>query len=311
MVISYPPVHAIFGVSPHGILAAGGGLAGGVLLMREVRRRGTDPATLERALLWAVPAGIVGARADYVISHPHEFSSLGQMLALWQGGLALFGGLIAGLGVGTIIAYRAGIHVMRLLDAAAPSIALAIAIGRIGDLLLLDHLGKPTASTWALAYRIRLGSQLAPGFGPSPAIRPPGGASCADVGRFYVGCSYHLTAGYDLVGSLLLFALLLLLRRRGGYRAGVMFSVWTLWYGGQRLALDFARGVDERPLAGLTGTQLLAVAVLAFAIASLSMIGLRRRGLGEQPGDLSSRLAPLQRKSPSRQNAPESPTIRP
>jgi phosphatidylglycerol:prolipoprotein diacylglycerol transferase len=295
VVISYPPVHAIFGVSPHGILAAAGGLAGAVLLMREVRRRGADTAPLERALLWAVPAGIVGARADYVISHPHEFSSLGQVLALWHGGLALFGGLIAGLSVGVIVAHRAGIYAIRLLDAAAPSIALAIAVGRIGDLLLLDHLGKPAASAWALAYRVQLGSQLAPGFGPSPAIAPPSGASCADVGKFYAGCSYHLSAGYDLLGSVLLLALLLLLRRRGGYHAGVMFSVWALWYGTQRLALDFTRGVDERPLAGLTGTQLLAIGVLTLAIGSLSMIGLRHRGWGEQPGEPCPRAAPLQR----------------
>jgi hypothetical protein len=141
--------------------------------MREVRRRGADTAPLERALLWAVPAGIVGARADYVISHPHEFSSLGQVLALWHGGLALFGGLIAGLSVGVIVAHRAGIYAIRLLDAAAPSIALAIAVGRIGDLLLLDHLGKPAASAWALAYRVQLGSQLAPGSGRArPSLHP-------------------------------------------------------------------------------------------------------------------------------------------
>lgn len=295
MVISYPPVHAVFGVSPHGILAAAGIFVGAVLLMREVRRRGTDTAPLERALFWAVPAGVVGARADYVISHPHEFSSLGQMLALWQGGLALFGGLLAGLSVGVIVAYHAGIHAMRLLDAAAPSIALAIAVGRLGDLLLLDHLGKPTASAWALAYRVQRGSLLAPGFGPSPAIPPPTGASCADPGQFYAGCSYHLTAGYDLLGSLLLLALLLVLRRRGGYHAGVMFSVFALWYGTQRLALDFTRGIDERPLAGLTGTQLLAVGVLTLASASLSMIGFRRRGWGERRGESSSRVASLYR----------------
>jgi prolipoprotein diacylglyceryltransferase len=186
---------------------------------------------------------------------------------------------------------------MRLLDAAAPSIALAIVIGRIGDLLLLDHLGKPTESAWALAYRVQRGSQLAPGFGPSPAVPPPGGRSCADVGQFYAGCAYHLSAGYDLLGSLLLLAFLLLLRRRGGYHAGVMFSVWALWYGSQRLALDFTRGVDERPLVGLTGTQLLAIGVLTLAAGSLATIGLRRRGWGEQPGEASSRVAPLRRVS--------------
>ena len=51
-----------------------------------------------------------------------------------------------------------------------------MAVGRVGDLLLLDHLGKPVHSGWALAFRIRAGSQLAPGYEPRPAIAPVGEA---------------------------------------------------------------------------------------------------------------------------------------
>lgn len=294
MVITYPPLHALFGVSPHGILSAVGVAVGALLLFREVRSRGADAAPLERALTWAIPAGVVGARLDYVISHPHEFGSVAQVLAVWQGGLALFGGLIGGLGVGLAVAHRRGIQIFRLLDACAPSLAIAIAIGRIGDILLLDHLGRSTSSALALAYRIPVGAQLAPGFGPSPAIRPPTGASCADLGRFYAGCTYHLSAGYDLIGSLLVFFLLIALRRQS-LRAGVAFSVWATWYGTQRLALDFTRGIDERPIVGLTGTQLLALAAISFALTSLIVIVARRRGWGEQPDDPPSRQAPLTR----------------
>lgn len=295
MVITYPPVHAVFGVSPHGILAAVGIAVGAALVFREVRRRGLDAAPIQSALTWAIPAGVVGARLDYVISHPHEFGSVAQVVAVWQGGLALFGGLIGGLGVGMAVAHRRGFQIFRLLDVCAPSLAIAIAIGRIGDLLLLDHLGRPTSSAFALAYRVPVRAQLAPGFGPSPAVRPPAGASCADLGRFYAGCAYHLSAGYDLIGSLLVFVLLVALRRRQSLRAGVAFSVWAVWYGGQRLALDFTRGIDERPIAGLTGTQLLALAVIAFGLMSLVVVAVRGRGWGERPDDLPSRLAPLTR----------------
>lgn len=295
MVITYPPLHAVFGVSPHGILAAAGIAVGALLLFREVRARGIDAAPVERALTWAIPAGVVGARLDYVISHPHEFSSAGQVLAVWQGGLALFGGLIVGLGVGLLVAHRRGIQVFRLLDACAPSLAIAIAIGRVGDILLLDHLGRPTSSGFALAYRVPAGALLAPGFGPSPAVAPPAGASCSDVGRFYAGCTYHWSAGYDLIGSLLIFLLLLVLRRRGLSRAGGAFSVWAVLYGGQRFAFDFTRGVDERPIAGLTGTQLLAVAVIALGVTSLLVIAGRGRGWGEQADDPPSRRASLSR----------------
>lgn len=305
MIITYPPVHAMLGMSPHGILAAAGIAIGAVLLFRETRRRGLDPAALERALVWAVPAGVAGARLDYVISHPHEFNSLAEMIALWRGGLALFGGLIAGLSIGLVVAHRRGIHLFRLLDACAPCIAIAIAIGRVGDILLLDHLGKPASSSWALRYRVPVGVQLAPGFGPSPTIRPPADASCADLGRFYAGCTYHLSAGYDLIGSVLLFVLLLVLRRRARLRAGAAFSIWALWYGAQRLALDYTRGIDERPIAGLTGTQLLAVAVTVAAASSLVIITVRRRGWGERSSDVPSRHASLTREPACQQSDAE------
>lgn len=295
MTISYRPVPSVLGLSPHGLLTALGAAVGALLLLREVRRRDLDPAVVERALTWALPAGIVGARADYVISHPGQFHSLGQILAVWNGGVALFGGLIVGLAVGLAVAHRAGAHLPRLLDAAAPGLALAIAVGRIGDLLLTDHLGAPTSSPLALAYRVQAGYDLAPGFGPSPAVSPPPGAGCGEVGRFYAGCTYHLTPAYDLLGALVLFGVLMALRRWVGYRAGTAISLWALWYGAQRLTLDFTRGIDERPALGLTGTQLLAIGVVAAGMVSLAVILIRRRGWGEGGDDAPSRVAPLHR----------------
>lgn len=293
--ITYPPVPSVLGLSPHGILIVVGVAAAAVLLRREVRRRGLDPALVERVLTWALPAGIVGARADYVISHPRQFHSLGEMLAVWNGGLALFGGFIAGLAVGMIVAHRAGAHLPRLLDAAAPGLALAVAIGRIGDLLLTDHLGTPTTSRFALGYRVQTGYDLAPGFEPSPAVPPPPGVGCTEVGRFYAGCTYHLTPAYDLLGALVLFGVLMALRHWVGYRAGTAISLWALWYGAQRLALDFTRGIDERPVLGLTGTQLLAIGAIAAGAGSLAVILARRRGWGEDTQAGPSRQAPLLR----------------
>jgi len=66
--------------------------------------------------------------------------------------------------------------------------------------------------------------------------------------------------------------------------------MWAAWYGAERLGLDFTRGVDERAIAGLaTGTQLLAVGVLAFGVASLARIAIRRRGWAELAGNPPSR----------------------
>lgn len=275
MIITYRPVPTVLGISPHGILAMLGIGIGAWLLVRRMRRRGLPTAGLEAAVEIGVLAGVVGARADYVLSHPGQFHSVVQVVAVWQGGLALFGGLIAGVGAAVLVLRRRGTPILATLDVAAPSFALAIAIGRIGDLLLTDHLGRPVDGGLALGYLVESGYRLAPGFGPSPAVPPGPGQSCTDVGRFYAGCAYHLSAGYDLLGAAVLaLALLLLSRRRPPL--GVPVAVFGAWYGTQRLLLDFTRGVDER-VGGLTGTQWLSIGVLGAAAAALLGIGRRMR----------------------------------
>lgn len=297
MNVTYRPVSSVLGISPHGILAMVGIVVGAWLLFRQLRRWGLPTGSIQPAFEVGVPAGIVGARADYVLSHPGQFHSIGQVLAVWQGGLALFGGLIAGVGAAVLVLHRRGAPVLAILDATAPSLALAITIGRIGDLLLTDHLGRPVIGRFALGYLVKPGYHLAPGFGPSPAVPPGPGESCAAAGRFYAGCAYHLSAGYDLIGAAVLAALLLLLSRRR-LPAGLPIAVFGAWYGTQRLLLDFTRGIDERA-AGLTGTQWLAIGVIAAAAAAL--LGIARRARAGRP-----RCRRCSARSPSPVRAPGS-----
>lgn len=275
MTLTYRPLPTVLGVSPHGVLAALGIAVGAWLLLRRLRLRGLPTTGVEAAVEVGVLGGIVGARTDYVLSHPGQFSSVGQVLAVWQGGLALFGGLIAGVGAALFMLHRRKAPALAILDVAVPSFAVAIAIGRIGDLLLTDHLGRPTTSPFALRYLVQAGYHLAPGFGPSPAVAPGAGESCADVGRFYAGCTYHLSAAYDMLGAVLLAGLLLWLARRR-LRDGLLAAVFGVWYGMQRLLLDFTRGVDERAV-GLTGTQWLAIGLLVASVTALVIIGRRSR----------------------------------
>ena len=298
--VTYPPLPRILGISPHGVLAAAGIAVAAVLLNREVQRRAPQlHAATDSALVWGIVAGILGARLDYVISHTGDFHSIGTVVAVWDGGLALFGGLIAGSATAGVVLWRRGAHVPRLFDVAVPFIALAIAIGRVGDLMILDHLGKPTTSQFALAYRVQRGYHLAPGYGTTSATAPGTGQSCHQVGSYYAGCSYHLTAAYDLVGALTLAVVLYAASRRVAWRSGTATCLFGLWYGTQRLVVDQTRGIDERGLLGLSGTQLLAVGWIAAAIVSLSVILVRRRGLADSADSLPSATASLVR-APSR-----------
>jgi len=282
--ISYPPLPRLLGVSPHGVFAALGIGAGLWLLIRRLRAQMLPVDPVYKAVIWGVMAAFVGARADYVISHPGAFTSPVDLVALWRGGLALFGGLIAGTLVAAVVLKRNHAPVIASLDAAAPAFPLAIAVGRIGDLLLTDHLGKPLGDGPGLGYRIIAGTQLAPGFGPSPAVLPTAGHSCADLGVFYASCSYHLSAGYDLIGAAVLTLVLLFLSPRVRL-PGALIATFGLLYGTQRLLLDFTRGIDERPAFGLTGTQLLSVAFVGSSLTAIIWILLSGTTMrSRQPG---------------------------
>ncbi|GAA2027153.1 hypothetical protein GCM10009740_16060 [Terrabacter terrae] len=274
---SYPTVPTVLGISPHGLLSVAGIVVGWVLLRRTLLARGLDIGAAEAAVGWGVVAGLAGARIDYVISHPSQFGSLWQMLEVWRGGMALFGGLLGGMLAALIVLRRRGVRVVPVIDAAAAPLAVGIAVGRVGDLMLGDHLGRPLTGSWGIGYVVQPGSILAPGFSPSPARAPGLGESCTDLGAFYVGCAYHLTPAYDLMAAAVIALLLVAAARWTRVVPGVAIGLFALLYAGQRLALDAARGIDERPFAGLTGTQLIAVIVVAVAAVSIATAVARQR----------------------------------
>lgn len=280
--VSFPTVPSILGVSPHGVAAAVGIVIGLWLLVRAVVRQGLSREAVESAALWAIPAGIAGARLDYVVSHPGRFRSILDALELWQGGLALFGGLIAGVTTAAVVLRRHPAPVTLIFDAAAVPFAVAIGIGRIGDVLLGDHLGRPLGTGQGLGFRLQTGSDLAPGFGPSPAVPPGPGEGCADVGSYYAGCAYHMSAAYDLLAAFAIGAVLLIASRHARRYPGLQIGGFAYLYAGQRLALDSVRGIDERVAFGLSGTQLLAVAIVASSIVWFAlMVRAQRRCPGQ------------------------------
>ena len=291
LAFSYAPVQEIFGLDflkPHGIGSAAGFLLGATLLLRELRRRGFDTKIAERALTWGAIGAVLGARLDYVISQPQTFvDDPVEIVKVWNGGLAMFGGFIGGVLAALPTLRQARVHLPRFLDAAAPGFALGVVIGRIGDLVIADHLGKPTPGWYG--FTVKEGYLLAPGFGEDPAFAGP-----CDQG-FHAGCTYHQPALYDLVGALVLLLVLLWVRRRGRARAGVPILLWGAWYGAQRFVLDFTRSsVDEHiPVIDLTGTQLLGLLLSLTCLATLVVIRRRGRGLGEEPGDPPSREGAL------------------
>jgi prolipoprotein diacylglyceryltransferase len=167
------------------------------------------------------------------------------------------------------------------MDLAAPGLALGIVIGRIGDLAIGDHLGKPTSSP--LGWRC-LGD-VTGATAPTNADVYLGALEAGDPPS--LGCYdlvLHQTALYDFASTLVLLGVLLWVGRKIR-NPGYMILLFTVWYGAMRVITDFLR-VDRRYV-GLTGSQLMSLAV---GLACLWFL-LRFRGAppglaGASPPDL-------------------------
>ena len=255
--ISYEPLVRIhigpLSVSPHGIFTALGFFVGAWLLLRDTRRRGIADDDIYAILTRAAIGAIIGARVVFVLNNWSSFDGPAEWIRIWEGGISLLGGIAGALVASAPVVRQKGLRFFPLMDLAAPWLPLGIAIGRIGDIVIADHLGATTS----LPFGFRC-----------PDI--------VDVGRTVgsrcpAGEVVHLTASYDLVIATVVALVLIGLRRRP-LRLGERTLLLGILYGAGRLAFDFLRE-DTRRL-GLTGSQWTALLVIVMASALVA----RRRG---------------------------------
>ena len=245
-------------VSPHGLGIAVGYFVAGMLVARRAERiYGISRVHIWNALTWAVVGVVVGARLFYVIGHIGDYipeDPIG-IFRIWEGGLMFYGGVFGGILAAVPYLRKNGIRFWPTMDAAAPGFPLGLIFGRIGDLVIGDHLGGPTTLPWG--FRYEGGGQL-PG---CPA--PPGyGISCPAFGGVV-----HQTALYDLANATMLFAVVMLIGRRRPRFDGFLILFTAAAYAVGRFAGDFARSAPTH--LGLRGTQWISVALFATAVAFL------------------------------------------
>ena len=281
-------------VSPHGIGIALGYLAGSWVFVRESKKRGITEEHAGSILLWGLIGAIVGARFFYVVAHLDEFDSFTEMLAIWRGGISLIGGISGGMIFAYPVMRRHRYRFLQVMDATPIGLALGMMIGRIGDLVIGDHLGKPTDFFLGWAYR---GGQLpGPWFETGPgewqANLPNGlietfsrnGARLLDGSGgppLAQGAGVHQTALYDFFIALGLFALLWWMNR-SPRREGILIMTYAILYGAGRVVTDFLR--IDKTWFGLTGSQWASIA--AIVISLFVLLGFARRPLaGEKEPD--------------------------
>ncbi|HEU4439339.1 MAG TPA: prolipoprotein diacylglyceryl transferase [Methylomirabilota bacterium] len=244
----------------YGILMASAILIGFWLAQRRAAEEHLPADDLLRVAQWSVVAGLIGARLyevafnwDYYGRYPSK------IVAVWEGGLAIHGGLVAGPLVGVLMAWRLRLPVLRSLDVVAPSIVLGQAIGRWGNFFNEEAFGRPTDLPWKLYI--------------SAAHRPP---------EFRNDEFFHPTFLYESLWDLLVFVVLVWwVRPRVRRHPGAIFFSYIGLYSVGRFFIEALR-LDSFWVGSLRVPQLASVAGMLVAVAGLLWV-LRQPPV--EPGD--------------------------
>lgn len=253
----------------YGVLAMTGLLAGTTIADREIKRRGGDPEKLWDAIVWLAVAGVIGARAWYVINDilgggTYYLEQPVRILFINQGGLHIFGAVVAGFITAYYYFKRTGFDFLLFLDAVAPGLLVGQAIGRIANFINQELYGQPTDLPWGIPI--------------SPEHRIP---PYNDLSQYPEATRFHPTFAYEAIWNLVGAGLMLWLGRKYAkqLKPGVMFGIWLVWAGVGRFWVEFFRP-DQPRVPGLATSfsqvifGLLAVAGVLYIAARYEKIKL-------------------------------------
>lgn len=232
----------------YGALIALAILLGTFLALKEVRKKNINEDHFMNMLLLAMPAAFIGARLYYVAFnwgyyklHPSE------ILAVWQGGLAIHGGLIGAFTVGWLVLRYYKINFLQVADLAAPSLILGQAIGRWGNYFNQEAYGyevDPSQIPWAM---------------------------------WIDGAYRHPAFLYESIWNLLVFSLLIFIREKIKVRDGFILSLYLIAYSVGRFFIEGLR-TDSLMLGPLRMAQVTSLSFIFFGL--LLLYWTRRRESG-------------------------------
>ncbi len=233
---------------------------------REVTRRGERGQVLWDAIIWILPAAIIGARLWYVINATLGGSSYYldnpiQIINIPQGGLHIYGGLLLGGVVMYFFLRRHNMDVWLFLDSIAPTVLLGQAIARPANFINQELYGQPTTLPWGIpidaAHRIGIYKDL---------VQYP-----VETTHF------HPTFAYEMIWNLLAFVLIVYLTRRffDQLKPGAVFLWWLVLAGLGRFLIEFFR--TDQPHLGNTWLSFTQIATIAMMFIGFVMLALRFR----------------------------------
>ena len=221
-----------FSLRWYGVIVMLGVIVGSLMVERVLKREGENSETIWDALVWILPAGIIGARLWYVINATlggdSRFSNdPAEIIKVWHGGLHIFGGLLLG---GAVLLYylnKNKLDAWLFLDAAGPAMLIGQAIGRVANFINQELYGPPTTLPWGIPisaeHRLTQYSDL---------VKYP-----VETTRF------HPTFAYEMIWNFATAGILLWLSKRYGkqLKPGTIFAGWLIAAGVGRAWIEFFR----------------------------------------------------------------------
>lgn len=255
------PSDGVFNIGPlaihaYGMMIALGVVAGVWLAGRRMEKAGVGTRDdMSSIAMWAVGAGVIGARLYYIVTDKSQpWKEPSRWLKIWEGGLGIPGGLLAGVLVAVWAIKRLGLSVPGVLTAAAPAVPLAQAIGRLGNWWNQELFGRPTTLPWGLEID---DAHLPAGYAP--------------------GTLFHPTFLYEALWNLALCAVLILIDRRMKLRPGRLLAVFIAGYFTGRFWIEGLRIDPANSGGGWRLNQWVAVFVVAAAVLYLFIDRQRHR----------------------------------
>ena len=250
----------------YGLMIALGVVAAVWIAQRRLAERGGNPEQISDLALWAVPAGLIGARLYHVITDWNRLYSDGRWwpdaFKIWNGGLGIPGGIIAGFGVGVWYVKRRHWNVAVFMDVAAPALPIAQAVGRLGNYFNQELFGRPTTLPWGLEI--------------DPAHRPPQYAQYA---------TFQPTFLYEALWNIGLCLVLLAIDSRRKLRSGKLFPLYVGGYFLGRMWVEELRSDTAARVGGIRWNFLFSILMVL-----LSLVWFLWRGPFLKPGETQERL---------------------
>ena len=199
---------------------------------RRYKQRGGDPEVIVDLALWVIPIGIIGARIYHVLSKWQDyFGPTGdpkEIPLIWHGGLAIWGGVIAGTITACLVLRYRQLKIAPVADAIAPTILVGQIFGRLGNYFNQELFGGPTTLPWGLQIDLQ--------------HRPLG---------FEQYATFHPTFLYEMLWNLAAIGALLWIERRFHPRGGMMMGFYLCAYSLGRFWVENVRMDQANQFLGL------------------------------------------------------------